>query len=73
MLFKDMNLFWVMSRSINPEEVAGGTLRVLCCVHMTILVSFVGTRSMALFLSTGYLCNECSKKRVLWNFSFFRL
>lgn len=73
MLFKDINLFWVMSRCINPEEIAGGTLHVHCCVHMTILVSFVDTRSMAVLLSTGYLCNKCSKKRVLWIFTFFRL
>lgn len=68
-----MNLFWLMSRCINPEEVAGGILHVGCCVHMTILTSFVGTRSMTLFLSTGYLCNRCSKKRILWNFAFFRV
>lgn len=73
MLFKDINLFGVMPRCINPEEVAGGVLHVHCCVHMTILTSFVGTRSTALFLSTGYLCNKGSKKRVLWNFTFFRL
>jgi len=57
MLFKDINSFWVMSVRVSLEKLAGGILHVRCCLHMTILMSFVGTRPMALFLSTGCLCN----------------
>lgn len=72
-LFKDLKLFWVMPTYINPEEVAGGNLDVPCCVHMTLLIGSVRTGFIALFLSTGFLCNKCSKKRVLWSFTLFSL
>lgn len=56
MLFNDINLIWVMSMVYQSR----GSRKHFAFKLLTLLISFVGNRSRALFLSNGCLCNRCS-------------
>lgn len=58
MLFSDINLIWVMSIVCQSRW----SRRHFAFKLLTLLMSFVGNRTLALFLSNGYLCNKYSKK-----------